>query len=132
MPINLFSTKSTRPIAFFPANVFNLSNSFSGFNFFPLIAVGSLFLKVILTIVFLSGAFSGETVLWNIISGAEFFGFSKTFPSVDVWKILSSIEKGGAPFLSFGIGILFFFAYLIKSLLDWSFHTVQGAITLIF
>jgi len=32
----------------------------------------------------LFGAFSGEVVLWKINSGAEFFGFSKTFPSVDV------------------------------------------------
>ena len=56
----------------------------------------------------LSGAFSGEDVLWKINSGAEFFGFSKAFPSVDVWNKLSSTEKGGAPFLSFGIGIPFF------------------------
>ena len=58
----------------------------------------------------LFGAFSGELVLWKINSGAEFFGFSKIFPSVEVWKILSSTEKGGAPFLSFGMGISFFFA----------------------
>ena len=64
----------------------------------------------------LFGDFSGEIVLWKINSGAEFLGSSKTFPSVEVWKILSSIEKGGAPFLSFGIGILFLFAYFIKSL----------------
>ena len=56
------------------------------------------------------GAFSGETVLWKINSGAEFFGFSKNLPSVDVWNKLSSTEKGGAPFLSFGIGIPCFFA----------------------
>ena len=56
------------------------------------------------------GAFSGEIDLWKIYSGAEFFGFSKTFPSVEVWNKLSSTEKGGAPFLSFGIGIPFFFA----------------------
>ena len=62
------------------------------------------------TLVVLFGAFSGETDLWKINSGAEFFGCSKTFPSVEVWKILSSIEKGGAPFLSLGIGMLFFFA----------------------
>ena len=55
------------------------------------------------------GAFSGETVLWKINSGAEFLGFSNIFPSVEVWKMLSSTEKGGAPFLSFGIGILFFY-----------------------
>ena len=58
----------------------------------------------------LFGAFSGEVVLWNINSGAEFFGFSKTLPSVEVWNKLSSTEKGGAPFLSLGIGIPFFFA----------------------
>ena len=56
------------------------------------------------------GAFSGEVVLWKINSGAEFFGFSKTLPSVDVWNKLSSTEKGGAPFLSFGVGIPFFYA----------------------
>ena len=63
MPINLFSTKSTLPMPFFPANKFNFSNSFSGLNFFPSIEDGSPFLKVILTLVFLFGAFSGETVL---------------------------------------------------------------------
>ena len=63
MPINLFSTKSTLPTPFFPANKFNLSKSFSGLNFLPLIEVGSPFLKVILILVFLFGAFSGETVL---------------------------------------------------------------------
>ena len=80
----------------------------------------------------LLGAFSGETVLWKINSGAAFLGFSKTLPSVDVWNKLSSIEKGGAPFLSLGIGILFFFAYLIKSVLEFNFHILQGAIILIF
>ena len=40
---------------------------------------------------------------------------------------LSSTEKGGLPFLSFGIGILFFFAYLIKSVLEFNFHILQGA-----
>ena len=64
-------------------------------------------------------------------SGAEFFGFSKTFPSVEVWKILSSIENGGDPFLSFGIVIFFFLAYLIKSLLELKSHSRQGAIILI-
>ena len=78
------------------------------------------------------GAFSGDIVLWKINSGAEFFGFSKTFPSVEVWKILSSTEKGGAPFLSLGIGILFFFAYFIKSALDCNFHSLHGAMVLIF
>ena len=70
--------------------------------------VGSPFLKLIVTDVGLFGAFSGEIVLWKMNSGAEFLGFSKTFPSVEVWNKLSSIEKGGAPFLSFGIGIPFF------------------------
>ena len=60
------------------------------------------------------------------------FGFSKILPSAEVWKILSSTEKGGAPFLSLGIGILFFFAYLIKSALDCNFHSLQGAIVLTF
>ena len=110
IPINLFSTRSTLPIPFFPAAKFNFSRIFSGLNLFPLIEIGSLFLKEILIFVFLFGAFSGDTVLWNINSGAELFGFSKTLPSVDVWKILSSTENGEAPFLSFGIGILFFLA----------------------
>ena len=70
---------------------------------------GSPFLNPIVTNEALLGAFSGETVLWKRNSGAAFFGFSKTLPSVDVWYKLSSIEKGGAPFLSVGIGILFFF-----------------------
>ena len=78
------------------------------------------------------GAFSGETVLWNINSGAWFFGFSKTFPSVDVWNKLSSIEKGGSPLLSFGIGILFFLAYLMRSVLDFKFQIRHGAITFIY
>ena len=43
-------------------------------------------------------------------SGAEFLGFSSALPSVDVCNKLSSTEKGGAPFLSLGIGILCFFA----------------------
>ena len=80
----------------------------------------------------LLGAFSGEVVLWNINSGGEFFGFSKTLPSVDVWNKLSSTEKGGAPFLSFGIEILCFFAYLIKSVLDFNFQILHGAITFMF
>ena len=84
------------------------------------------------TYVALLGAFSGEIVLWKINSGGEFLGFSKILPSVDVWNKLSSIEKGGAPFLSLGIGILFFFAYLIKSVLEFNFHILQGAIILIF
>ena len=79
----------------------------------------------------LLGAFSGDTVLWNINSGAKFVGFSNTLPSVEVWNKLSSTEKGGAPFLSLGTGILFFFAYLIKSVLEFNFHILHGAITLI-
>ena len=63
MPRNLFSTKSTLPMPFFPAKRFNFSKSFSGFNFLPLIETGSPFLKLILTFVFLFGAFSGDTVL---------------------------------------------------------------------
>mgnify|MGYP001479668227 CR=1 FL=1 len=43
-------------------------------------------------------------------SGAGFFGFSNILPSVDVWNKLSSIEKGGAPFLSLGIGMPCFLA----------------------
>ena len=78
------------------------------------------------------GAFSGEIVLWKINSGAEFFGFSKTFPSVEVWNKLSSTEKGDAPFLSLGTGIPCFFAYLIKSVRDLNFQILQGAIILIF
>ena len=88
----------------------SLSKSFEGDNFLPLIVIGSLFLNPIVIKEDLLGAFSGEVVLWKINSGAEFFGFSKAFPSVDVWNKLSSIEKGGAPFLSFGIVIPFFFA----------------------
>ena len=72
--------------------------------------MGSQFLNPIVTKEGLLGAFSGEVVLWKINSGAEFFGFSKTFPSVDVWNKLSSTENGGAPFLSFGIDIPCFFA----------------------
>ena len=71
-------------------------------------------------------------VLENPKNSAEFFGFSKTLPSVDVWYKLSSIEKGGAPFLSVGIGILFFFAYLIKSVLEFNFHILHGAIIFTF
>ena len=105
MPINLFSTKSTLPIPFFPANRLSFSKSLDGDSLLPLIPIGSLFLKLIVTNIGLLGAFSGEAVLWKINSGAEFFGFSKTLPSVDVWNKLSSTEKGGAPFLSLVIGI---------------------------
>ena len=41
-------------------------------------------LKFIFTKVGLLGAFTGEAVLWKINSGAEFLGFSKPFPSVEV------------------------------------------------
>ena len=105
IPKNLFSTKSTLPIPFLPARSFNFVNNLAGGNFFPLIPKGSPFLKLIVTKDGLLGAFSGETVRWKINSGAEFFGFSKTLPSVDVWNKLSSTEKGGAPFLSFGIAV---------------------------
>ena len=36
------------------------------------------------------------------------------------------------PILSLGIVILFFFAYLIKSVLEFNFQILHGAITLIF
>ena len=127
--MNLFSTKSTLPIPFLPATKFNFCNKFPGDNFLPLTVIGSPFLNSIITYCALLGAFSGETVLWKINSGAAFLGFSKILPSVDVWNKLSSTEKGGAPFLSFGIGILFFFAYLIKSVLEFNFHILHGAIT---
>ena len=97
-----------------------------------LTVIGSPFLNPIETKEALLGAFSGEVVLWKTNSGAEFWGFSKTFPSVEVWNKLSSIEKGGAPFLSFGIGMLCFFAYLIRSDLELSFQILQGAIIFIF
>ena len=94
----------------FPASWLSFPNNFEGESFFPLIPYGSPFLKFIVTKLGLLGAFSGDTDLWNINSGAEFFGFSKTLPSVEVWNKLSSTEKGGAPFLSFGIAIPYFFA----------------------
>ena len=78
------------------------------------------------------GAFSGEVVLWKINSGAWFLGFSKTLPSVDVWYKLSSIENGGVPFLFLGTDILFFFAYLIRSDLEFNFQILQGATIFIF
>ena len=104
------STRSTLPIPFFPANWLSFSSNLAGGNFFPLILSGSPFLKLIDTNEVLFGAFSADTVLWKINSGAEFFGFSKTLPSVDVWNKLSSTEKGEAPFLSLGIEIPFCFA----------------------
>ena len=110
IPINLFSTKSTLPIPFLPASWLSFSNNFAGESFLPLIPNGSPFLKLIVTKLGLLGAFSGEIVLWNINSGAVFFGFSKTLPSVDVWNKLSSTEKGGDPFLSLGIAMWCFFA----------------------
>ena len=48
---------------FLPANIFNLSKIFSGLSFLPFTEIGSPFLNEILTLVFLFGAFSGETVL---------------------------------------------------------------------
>ena len=98
IPINLFSTKSTLPMPFLPARKFNFCKRFPGDNFFPLTDIGSPFLNPIVTYDFLLGAFSGETVLWKINSGAAFFGFSRTLPSVEVWNKLSSTEKGEAPF----------------------------------
>ena len=63
MPRNLFSTRSTLPIPFLPAMLFNFSSSFEGFNFFPLIPTGSPFIKFIEIFEDLLGAFSGEIVL---------------------------------------------------------------------
>ena len=88
--------------------MFNFFKRFAGDNFLPLTDMGSPFLNPKLKNDGLFGAFSGEIVLWKINSGAGFFGFSKTLPSVEVWYRLSSIEKGGAPFLSLGILISFF------------------------
>ena len=88
--------------------MFNFCKRFPGDNFLPLTVIGSPFINPIVTKEALLGAFSGEVVLWKINSGAWFFGFSRTFPSVDVWYKLSSTENGGAPFLSLGTGILFF------------------------
>ena len=73
---------------------FNFSKSFAGDNFLPLIFIGSPFLNPIVIKEGLLGDFSGEVVLWKINSGADFLGFSKILPSVDVWNKLSSIEKG--------------------------------------
>ena len=66
----------------------------------------------------LFGDFSGESVLWKIKSGAGFFGSSSAFPSVEVWNRLSSTEKGGAPLLSFGIGILFYKHNLLNKIMN--------------
>ena len=49
IPINLFSTKSTLPIPFLPARVFNFCKIFDGDNFLPFIVIGSPFLKPIVT-----------------------------------------------------------------------------------
>ena len=84
IPKNLFSTKSTLPIPFLPAMSLSFVNSLAGEIFFPFIPKGSPFLKLIVINDDLFGAFSGEIVRWKINSGAEFFGFSKTLPSVDV------------------------------------------------
>ena len=63
IPINLFSTKSTLPIAFLPAIKFNFSKSLEGDSFLPLTVIGSPFLNPIVTKEDLLGAFSGEFVL---------------------------------------------------------------------
>ena len=47
IPINLFSTKSTLPIAFLPAMIFNFCKSFPGDNFLPFTFIGSPFLNSI-------------------------------------------------------------------------------------
>ena len=112
--------------------MFNFFKRFSGDNFLPLTFIGSPFLNSIVKNETFLGAFSGEFVLWKINSGAAFLGFSKSLPSVEVWYKLSSTENGGAPFLSLGMGILFFFAYLIKSVLELSSHILHGAIIFIF
>ena len=93
---------------FLPARIFNFCKRFPEDNFLPLTVTGSPFLNPIVTKEALLGAFSAEFVLWKINSGGEFFGFSKTFPSVDVWNKLSSTENGADPLLSLGTGILFF------------------------
>ena len=98
IPINLFSTRSTLPIPFFPATSFNFLNSFAGDSFLLFKATGSPFLYSNKIEVDLFGAFVGEVVLWKINSGAGLLGSSNTFPSVEVWYRLSSTEKGGAPF----------------------------------
>ena len=49
IPINLFSTKSTLPIPFLPARVFNFCKIFDGDNFLLFIFIGSPFLKSIVT-----------------------------------------------------------------------------------
>ena len=49
---------------------------------------------MIVTKLGLLGDFSGETVLWNINSGAEFFGFTKTFPS-GKYKFKFDIKQSG-------------------------------------
>ena len=63
IPINLFSTKSTLPIAFLPARIFNFCKRFPGDNFFPLTVIGFPFLKLIETKDDLLGVLSGEVVL---------------------------------------------------------------------
>ena len=45
IPINLFSTRSTLPIAFLPARIFNFWRRFTGDNFLPLTVIGSPFLN---------------------------------------------------------------------------------------
>ena len=60
--MNLFSTRSTRPIPLFPAKKFNLSRILEGDNFFPFKPKGSLFLKFIVIKVGLLGAFAALMV----------------------------------------------------------------------
>ena len=63
MPINLFSTRSTLPMPFLPARIFNFCKRFPGGNFLPLIVIGSPFLNPIEMKDGLLGAFSGAVVL---------------------------------------------------------------------
>ena len=67
---------------FLPAMILIFCRRLDGDNFLPLTVIGFPFLKLIVTYEALLGAFSGEVVLWKIYSGAWFFGFSRTFPSV--------------------------------------------------
>ena len=49
IPKNLFSTRSTLPIPFLPARIFNFCKRFPGDNFLPLTVIGSPFLNPIVT-----------------------------------------------------------------------------------
>ena len=59
---------------FFPATIFNFWRSFDGDNFFSFIEIGSPFLNPIVIYDGLSGAFSGDVVLWKMYSGGDFVG----------------------------------------------------------